>query len=88
MSDKWIKLTEQSAEDTRLLRARQEAEMVNLLTQQTTEIDALRIEITRLTEALRKEWVADQCAAQDRIEQAVKELKFHGEWTQPRRTDK
>jgi hypothetical protein len=68
MSDKWIKLSEQAAEDTRLLRERQETEMVDLLTQQTAEIDALRAEITRLTEALRQEWVADQdaqgCASQ------------------------
>ena len=60
MSDKWIKLSEPAAEDTRLLRERQEAEMVDLLTQQTAEINALREKITGLTDALRAERERDQ----------------------------
>ena len=55
MSDKWIALTAQSAEDTRQLRERQEAEMVDLLTRQTAEITALREKITGLTDALKAE---------------------------------
>jgi len=55
MSDKWIALTEQSAEVTRLLRERQEAEMVDLLKKQTAEINALREKITGLTDALKAE---------------------------------
>ena len=60
MSDKWIELSEQAAEDTRQLRERQEAEMVDLLTQQTAEINALREKITGLTDALRAERERDQ----------------------------
>jgi len=60
MSDKWIALTEQSAEVTRLLRERQEAEMVDLLKKQTAEINALREKITGLTDALKAERERDQ----------------------------
>jgi hypothetical protein len=60
MSDKWIALSEQAAEDTRQLRERQSTEIVDLLTQQTEEINALRAKITGLTDALRAERERDQ----------------------------
>ena len=79
MSDKWIALSEQAAEDTRQLRTRQDTEMVDLITRQTSEINALRAEITRLTEIMRQER-----SIEDAIVLARKAEQYHGEWKQTR----